>query len=74
MMAYLKELKFVQNMKSDPYLQWIPWLTGFLYLKFFIGYCLVDFQLLKWKLYFPVSKTFELFTHLRFTHCDKIVV
>jgi len=45
----------VQNMRSHPILRFIPKAIGFTYLHILLGYALIDFTLLKWNVYQPVS-------------------
>jgi len=45
----------VQNMRSHPILRFIPKAVGFAYMHILMGYALIDFALLKWSVYQPVS-------------------
>uniref|UniRef100_H2ZMU1 Lysophospholipid acyltransferase 5 n=1 Tax=Ciona savignyi TaxID=51511 RepID=H2ZMU1_CIOSA len=64
--ALLRQSTRIQNIKSSKFFFWLPPLCGWLYLHILLGYCVIDFTLLKWKVYAPVYKSVYCYGHVFF--------
>nr|CAB3263477.1 lysophospholipid acyltransferase 5 [Phallusia mammillata] len=64
LIALLHESALVNRLRSSSVLFWVPKAVGFVYLHTLLGYCLIDFSLLKSHRYLPVYMSIYFYGHV----------
>lgn len=59
----LNKSKFVQRLSSSTKTSWIPNVVGFLHVRFIFGYCVLDFSLRKFPIFYPVYVSVYFYGH-----------